>query len=276
MANRRMFSLDVVDTDLFLEMPISSQALYFHLGMRADDDGFVASPNKIIKLANCAKDDMNVLISRGFVIQMGERLIVIRHWKQNNFLRSDRHKKTIYQTELLMLTDNGGIYELKADSEQTLKAADCVVTQMVDKTEASGIPTVNQRYTQDSIGKDSLGKVSKDKDSTDPPPDPPKKKRTVFIPPTPEEVEAYCKERGNGISGEAFCDYYEARGWILKGGEKMKDWRATVRTWERNRGFKYKKPGETKPSQGKPKSKFNNCHQRKYDYAELEKKLYSG
>ncbi len=71
MANRRMFSLDVVDTDKFLDMPASSQNLYFHLGMRADDDGFVSSPKKITKIVNCATDDLNVLISRGFVLSVG-------------------------------------------------------------------------------------------------------------------------------------------------------------------------------------------------------------
>ena len=81
MANRRMFSLDVVDTDKFLDMPASSQNLYFHLGMRADDDGFVSSPKKITKLVNCAIDDLNVLISRGFILDVGDGIVVVRHWR---------------------------------------------------------------------------------------------------------------------------------------------------------------------------------------------------
>ena len=68
MAAKRMFSIDVVDTDKFLDMPVSTQALYFHFGMRADDDGFVASPRKIVKIANCTNDDLKVLISKGYVI----------------------------------------------------------------------------------------------------------------------------------------------------------------------------------------------------------------
>ncbi len=78
MANRRMFSLDVVDTDIFLDMPASSQNLYFHLGMRADDDGFVSSPKKITKLVNCGEDDLRVLISKGFVIPFDSGVVVIR------------------------------------------------------------------------------------------------------------------------------------------------------------------------------------------------------
>lgn len=134
MANRRMFSLDVVDTDKFLDMPATSQNLYFHLGMRADDDGFVSSPKKITKLVNCGNDDLNVLISRGFVIALEDGIVVIRHWKQNNYIQNDRHKPTIYQRQMAALSVNGGVYELDTDCIQT-----------VSKLEA-----------QDSIGKNSI------------------------------------------------------------------------------------------------------------------------
>lgn len=94
MAAKRMFSIDVVDTDKFLDMPVSTQALYFHFGMRADDDGFVASPRKIVKIANCTNDDLKVLISKGYVIPFQSGVIVITDWKTNNFIRSDRYKAT--------------------------------------------------------------------------------------------------------------------------------------------------------------------------------------
>ena len=112
MANRRMFSLDVVDTDKFLDMPASSQNLYFHLGMRADDDGFVSSPKKITKLVNCAADDLKVLISRGFILDVGNGIIVITNWKQNNYLQKDRYRPTIYQGEKAMLIENNGVYSM--------------------------------------------------------------------------------------------------------------------------------------------------------------------
>lgn len=131
MANRRMFSLDVVDTDKFLDMPATSQNLYFHLGMRADDDGFVSSPKKITKLVNCGKDDLNVLISRGYVFPVGDGLIVISHWKQNNYIQKDRYKRTIYTKELENLVIDNGVYNL-----------DTACIQNVSKLE-----------TQDSIGK---------------------------------------------------------------------------------------------------------------------------
>lgn len=120
MANRRMFSLDVVDTDKFLDMPATSQNLYFHLGMRADDDGFVSSPKKITKLVNCGNDDLNVLISRGFVIALEDGIVVIRHWKQNNYIQSDRYRKTIYQRQMKALTVNNGVYEVDTQCIQTV------------------------------------------------------------------------------------------------------------------------------------------------------------
>jgi len=96
MANKRMFSLDVVDTDLFLEMSTSAQALYFHLGMRGDDDGFVSSPKKICKMMGANPDDLKVLIAKGLIIPFNDGVCVITHWKINNSIRSDRRKPTIY------------------------------------------------------------------------------------------------------------------------------------------------------------------------------------
>lgn len=109
MANKRMFSLDVVDTDLFLEMPTSSQALYFQLGMRADDDGFVSSPKKIAKISNCGEDDLRILAAKGYIIPFDNGVIVITHWNiNNNKIKGDRYKPTIYKKEKeLLILDNG-------------------------------------------------------------------------------------------------------------------------------------------------------------------------
>lgn len=98
-ANRRMFSLDVVNTDRFMEMPLTAQALYFHLGMRADDDGFIASPRQIMKAVECKQDDMKILISKGYVIPFESGIVVIRHWKQHNYIQSDRYRKTKFLEE---------------------------------------------------------------------------------------------------------------------------------------------------------------------------------
>lgn len=90
MARKRMFSLDVVDTDLFMEMPKTSQLLYYNLGMRADDDGFIGNPKRLLKLLGADEDDLKVLVAKGFIILFESGIIVITHWKQNNYLRNDR------------------------------------------------------------------------------------------------------------------------------------------------------------------------------------------
>ena len=118
MANRRMFSLDVVDTDKFLDMPATSQNLYFHLGMRADDEGFVSSPKKITKLVNCGSDDLNVLVSRGYVLPVGDGVVVITHWHRNNYIQSDRRKVSIYQDEAKRLLLHNGVYALDTECIQ--------------------------------------------------------------------------------------------------------------------------------------------------------------
>lgn len=111
MARRRMFSLDVVDTDRFLDMPSSTQNLYFHLGMRADDDGFVASPKRITAICGCSADDLKILIQKEFVIPFASGVTVITDWKINNQIKSDRYKPTQYAAEKAQLqTDTAGRY----------------------------------------------------------------------------------------------------------------------------------------------------------------------
>ena len=99
-----MFSNAVIDNDIFLDMPLSTQALYFHLGMKADDDGFVGSPKKIVRAVNCTEDDFKLLVSKGFVLCFASGVIVITHWNINNIMRKDRRKPTIYTDEKAELT----------------------------------------------------------------------------------------------------------------------------------------------------------------------------
>ena len=147
MARRRMFSLDVVDTDKFLDMPSSTQALYFHLGMRADDDGFVSSPKRITKTVNCSEDDLKLLIAKRYLIPFESGVVVISDWKINNWIRADRKQSTRYKYEKSLLDTNNYIYALTTEKQ----------------------PSVNQLstecHTEDSIGKDSIGKDSIGKDS---------------------------------------------------------------------------------------------------------------
>lgn len=103
MADKRMFSKAIIDSDMFLDMSLSTQALYFHLNMRADDDGFVNNPNKIQRMIGSAPDDMNILLAKGFIIPFDSGVCVIKHWRIHNYLRKDRYKETIYQKEKAQL-----------------------------------------------------------------------------------------------------------------------------------------------------------------------------
>ena len=142
MAKKRMFSLKIVDTDEFLDMPPTTQNLYFHLCMRADDDGFVSNPKKIMKIVNSATDDIKVLIGKKFVIPFESGVCVIKHWKIHNLIRKDRYTETEYKKEKKLLTEQDNKYKLSSGQTEV-------------------IPNGNQMATQVRLGKVRLGKVSK-------------------------------------------------------------------------------------------------------------------
>lgn len=214
MAERRMFAKKITESDAFLDMPSSTQMLYFHLSMNADDDGFVNNPKKIQRMCGASDDDFKLLIAKSFVILFESGIIVIKHWKMHNYIQSDRYRPTDYVDEKSML----GVKKNKA---YTL-----------------GESKMYTKCIQDvSVGKDSIGKVSIDKNSIvkDSKGESVRGEKTKhFIPPSVEEVEQYCLERSNNIDAQSFIDFYESKGWMI-GKNKMKDWKAAVRTWERSR-----------------------------------------
>ena len=119
MGDRRMFSKSVVDTDYFLDMPLSSQALYFHLGLRADDDGFVASPRTIMRACAASNDDLKLLTAKGYIIPFETGVVVIAHWRRHNSVHKDRYKETIYTSEKsMLLLGEQNVYTLVSDCIQ--------------------------------------------------------------------------------------------------------------------------------------------------------------
>lgn len=136
-----MFTNTIVDSDKFLEMPLSTQALYFHLGMRADDEGFIGSPKKIIRAVNCTEDDLKLLIAKGFVICFESGIIVITHWNLHNTIRKDRKKDTFFQTEKALLSLN----------ESNIYSIDNQMTTICQ-------PSGNQMTAQGKLSKDKLSK----------------------------------------------------------------------------------------------------------------------
>ena len=120
MANKRMFSNTITDSDAFMSMPLSTQALYFHYGMKADDEGFVGNPMGIVRMVAASPDDYKLLKAKGFIIEFESGVIVITHWKQNNYLQNDRVKPTLYKAERsLLVQDKNGVYMLKTSVEAT-------------------------------------------------------------------------------------------------------------------------------------------------------------
>lgn len=116
MAQKRMFNNSVVGSDDFLEMPDSSQNLYFHLSMQADDDGFVDNWKSIMRMTGKKEDDLKILITKSFVIPFETGVLVIKHWRLNNYIQKDRYKETIYKEEKSMLsTDKSNVYNLDTE-----------------------------------------------------------------------------------------------------------------------------------------------------------------
>lgn len=117
MANRRMFSKTIIDSDEFLDLPLSSQALYFHLGIQADDDGFVNKPKTLQRAIGATKEDLQALIDNNFIILFQTGVIVITHWKIHNYIQSDRYKPTLHEVEKSMLTAKKNAAYMLMDTE---------------------------------------------------------------------------------------------------------------------------------------------------------------
>lgn len=214
MAKKRMFNIEITESDKFIDMPASAQNLYFHLGLHGDDDGFVSAPKRIVRSIGSNETDLARLADEGYIIIFESGIIAITDWNINNTLRNDRYKPTIYTEEMSRLSvDDAGRYIID------------------NQAETNGIPTDNQAETNGrrNITEQNLAKQNGTEDSVNAD----KPTRTRFSPPSVEEVREYCKERNNGIDPEYFVDHYTANGWMA-GKNKMKDWKAAVRKWERN------------------------------------------
>ena len=118
MANKRMFSKQITTSDAFVDMPMSSQLLYFHLNMEADDEGFVSNPNRITKMVGANTDDLKVLLAKRFILAFESGVVVIKHWLLHNAVRKDMYKETQYLDEkkLLQIKDNSVYTEVRNES----------------------------------------------------------------------------------------------------------------------------------------------------------------
>lgn len=151
MANRRMFSLEVCDTDRFMEMPLSTQGLYLQLGLRADDDGFISSPKRIVAMVGGSNDDLRLLIAKGYLIPFENGIVVITDWNINNWIRPDRKHNTRFEKEKAHLALENGSYSLD------------------DICQPNGNQMTTQCHTEVSIDKYSIDNINNNSASPDAP-----------------------------------------------------------------------------------------------------------
>jgi hypothetical protein len=246
MAEKRMFTQKIIDSDAFLDMPLSTQALYFHLNMRADDDGFVNNPKRIQRTIGASEDDLKLLIVKRFVIGFENGVIVIKHWRMHNTLRKDRYNPTQYQEELSRL-------EVKDNNAYTEKQGDSLATTWQ--------PNGNQLATQYSIGKDSIDKVSieedmSDSDESEPPP--PTKTKPVRHKYGEYKNVLLSDEDMEKLQDEFPADWEERierlSSYIAQSGKSYKNHLATIRNWAK----KDKQQTTTQQPKAKQKSDYDS------------------
>ena len=216
MAEKRMFTQKIIDSDAFLDMPLSTQALYFHLNMRADDDGFINNPKRIQRTIGASDDDLKLLIAKRFVICFESGVIVIKHWRMHNTLRKDRYNPTQYQDEYKTL-------KIKDNSAYTEDGNHLATTWQ---------PDGNQLATQYSIDKysieeDSIEKeIYKEKEDKKPVKHKYGEYKNVLL--TDDELQKLKTE---------YSDYEERierlSAYIASKGIKYKSHYATIRNWAR-------------------------------------------
>lgn len=283
MAEKRMFTQKIVDSDAFLDMPLSTQALYFHLNMHADDDGFVNNPKKIQRVIGASLDDLKLLIAKRFILVFENGVIVIKHWRMHNLLRKDRYNPTQYQDQMerLELKDNGA-YTEKLPEPLEIKESESVATRWQ--------PDDNQmahRIGKDRIGKDRIGEV-RGEESVE----------TATCQQVVDLFHSICvsypavktlsesrkkaiRARLRVYSLEDFKSLFEkAEASSFLKGSNDRNWSATfdwllkesnmVKVLEGNYDNKTRSPAGTGTTGA---NKFNNFPQRQYDYGTLEEML---
>ncbi len=226
-----MFAKSIVLSDAFLDMPLSARCLYFTLGMLADDDGFVGNPKSIMRQCGASQDDMLNLLQKRYILSFDSGVIVIKHWRMNNYLQNDRHKKTTYLDEMQTLTiDNKGAYtEInKGNSEMY---TECIQNGYEVDTQ--------YRLGKVSIDKDSIGEVIEDAKASKLTRHKYGEYKHVLL--TDEERDKLLNEFGDKLFTEyvrkvdEYCQQY---------GKSYKDYNLTIRNWIRKDGSRTtQKPG---------------------------------
>ena len=226
-----MFARTIIDSDEFLDLPPSAQLLYFHLGMRADDDGFVNKPRSVVRMVGCKMKDLETLLERNYLIRFDSGIVVIRHWKVHNHIRKDSYKETIYKDEKKQLgEDKNRVYYLV----DALQDCDGSVTGTLQGCDGSVTGPLRQdRIGKDRSGEDRLGKVSQDQVSTG-------EGRAASgghgpvegvwcVPPSVTEVLIYCKQKKFNVDPDVFVAFYKNR--LRPQDSVLRDWKEVLAQW---------------------------------------------
>ena len=225
MAEKRMFTQKIVDSDAFLDMPLSAQALYFHLNMRADDDGFINNAKRIQRSIGATDEDLQTLISQRFLICFNGGVMVIKHWRMHNTLKRDRYKPTQYQEELALLD----VKDNKAYTER--RSADTTEPQRNQSgTETEPQYSIDKnRLVEDSIVKDSVVENSS-------------------TAPTFSQIASYVSLNNLNVDALRFFNYYEQNDWRTTKGNPI-DWREKLKEWSisETQTAQRKEPSGTNP-----------------------------
>ena len=211
MGERRMLTRKVTDDDHFMSLSASAQALYLHLSMSADDDGFCNQVALCMFKAHASLSDLEALLKLRYVYQFESGVIVIKHWRMANALRKDRYTPTVWQKEFAQLA-------LKENGSYTL-ANGCQVV-------ANGLPSGCPNISKDKLSKDNLNSGQK---------------RKRFTPPTLEEVQNYVTENGLNVDADKFYRYFttpddSGRTWIDSKGNPVRNWKQKLITWSNKNG----------------------------------------
>lgn len=165
MAKKRMFSIDIVGSDAFLDLPYSAQCLYFQLSMRADDDGFVGNPKTIQRIAGTKASDLELLVKNRFLLQFPSGVVVIKHWKINNQIQKDRYTPTVYTEEYqsLYIKDNKAYTEMDKGCIQSVSEMDTQISidkNRLDKNSRGGEKHAHGFFANVLLTDDELQKLA--------------------------------------------------------------------------------------------------------------------
>ena len=272
MARRRMFSFEVVSSDRFLKLPATSQSFYFHLGVHADDEGFVSAPISLALLCKASDRDLQELQDAGYVIRFDSGVVLIVDWMLHNTIRKDRSVETIHRVERSMVVLVDGRYVLKTDLDPV---AEVVTTKMTTKmstnmtTETQTETTTQMTTEYDDFFADNLAPQNRidqniiEKNISDQ-----SKQGEVFdkeafekwydelepvglrdrermnqnnisvVGPSVGQVSLYFKENKlDNIDPIGFYSYFQRKNWLDQNGKPIDDWKAMARKWNAQKQY---------------------------------------